>query len=268
MTLDAVLIGFAFTAGAVAFLNPCGFAMLPTYVSYFIQSDSSSSFPTSTPSLNFNTTTKRNTDARLISVKKLAKGALIGLLVTAAFIAVFGLAGLAISAIGIGVANFLPWIAVSSGVLIIGIGVAKIFGKTFHINIPSPTGFIYISGTNTNNKRKSSFVNFFLFGIGYAIASLSCTLPIFLLIVFQGLSAGGIGEGSVVFLTYALAMGSVLTAISFAISLSNQIQHRGQGAAERTTRQIVRGFMDKLLNEPELKYVLDNIREDDTDKSS
>jgi hypothetical protein len=46
------------------------------------------------------------------------------------------------------------------------------------------------------------------------------------------------------------------------------IQHRGQGAAERTTRQIVRGFMDKLLNEPELKYVLDNIREDDTDKSS
>jgi len=45
-------------------------------------------------------------------------------------------------------------------------------------------------------------------------------------------------------------------------------QHRGQGAAERTTRQIVRGFMDKLLNEPKLKYVLDNIRERDTDKSS
>ena len=45
-------------------------------------------------------------------------------------------------------------------------------------------------------------------------------------------------------------------------------QHRGQAAAERTTRQIVRGFMDKLLNEPELKYVLDNIREADNDKSS
>ena len=47
------------------------------------------------------------------------------------------------------------------------------------------------------------------------------------------------------------------------------VQHRGEGAAERTTRQIVRGFMDKLLSEPELKYVLDNMREDDdTDKSS
>jgi hypothetical protein len=40
------------------------------------------------------------------------------------------------------------------------------------------------------------------------------------------------------------------------------LQHRGEGAAERTTRQIVRGFMDKLVNEPELKYVLDTMRYD------
>lgn len=38
-------------------------------------------------------------------------------------------------------------------------------------------------------------------------------------------------------------------------------QHRGQGAAERTTRQLVRGFLDMLTSEPDLKYVLDNIRE-------
>jgi hypothetical protein len=44
-------------------------------------------------------------------------------------------------------------------------------------------------------------------------------------------------------------------------------QHRGEGAAERTTRQIVRGFMDKLVNEPELKYVLDTMR-DDTNRSA
>ena len=39
-------------------------------------------------------------------------------------------------------------------------------------------------------------------------------------------------------------------------------QHRGEGAAERTTRQIVRGFMGKLVNEPELKYVLDTMGDD------
>jgi cytochrome c biogenesis protein CcdA len=36
MPIDTVIIGFAFSAGAVAFLNPCGFAMLPSYVSYFV----------------------------------------------------------------------------------------------------------------------------------------------------------------------------------------------------------------------------------------
>lgn len=39
------------------------------------------------------------------------------------------------------------------------------------------------------------------------------------------------------------------------------VQHRGEGAAERTTRQIVRGFLDKLTSDPELAYVLDTIRE-------
>jgi hypothetical protein len=40
------------------------------------------------------------------------------------------------------------------------------------------------------------------------------------------------------------------------------VQHRGQGAAERTTKQIVRGFLDRLGTDPELKYVLDTIREE------
>lgn len=39
------------------------------------------------------------------------------------------------------------------------------------------------------------------------------------------------------------------------------VQHRGEGTAERTTRHIVRSFLDKLTNEPELKYVLDTIRD-------
>lgn len=37
-------------------------------------------------------------------------------------------------------------------------------------------------------------------------------------------------------------------------------QHRGRAAADRTVRHIVRGFVDKLINDPDLKYVLDSIR--------
>ncbi|MEW5840746.1 hypothetical protein [Nitrososphaera sp.] len=39
------------------------------------------------------------------------------------------------------------------------------------------------------------------------------------------------------------------------------VQHRGEGTAERTTRQIVRSFLDRLANDPELKHVLDPLRE-------
>ena len=38
------------------------------------------------------------------------------------------------------------------------------------------------------------------------------------------------------------------------------IQHRGKAAADRTTAHIVRGFVNKLLNDPDLKYVLDAVR--------
>jgi hypothetical protein len=37
-------------------------------------------------------------------------------------------------------------------------------------------------------------------------------------------------------------------------------QHRGKGAADRTIRHIVRGFLNRLVNDPELKYVLDTIK--------
>lgn len=37
-------------------------------------------------------------------------------------------------------------------------------------------------------------------------------------------------------------------------------QHRGEGTSDRTVRQIARGFMNKLMNDPELKHVLDIIR--------
>jgi cytochrome c biogenesis protein CcdA len=210
MTLDTVLIGFAFSAGAVAFLNPCGFAMLPSYVSYFVESNTQQIISAS------------SSNSRLILVRRLTRGGLVGILVTAAFIATFGLAGIAISSLGIGIAKLLPWLAVSSGIVIIGVGVAKIFGRTIHINIPSPRGLLCTAKSGNEGGKKPSFLNFFLFGIGYSIASLSCTLPLFLLIVFQGLSAGGIKEGSIVFLTYALGMGIVMIAISLAISASNQ----------------------------------------------
>lgn len=178
--------------------------MLPSYISYFFERMASNI------SINSGGSSNNSTTSRSISVKKLSVDALIDLLVTGGFVAIFGLTGLAISAIGTTIAKIFPWIAVLSGVVIIGIGIAKIFGKSVHISIPLPLRLIYSNSSTDNttnsggdaniphskhnnyNQSRLTYTRFFLFGIGYAVASLSCTLPIFLLVVFQGLSSGGI----------------------------------------------------------------------------
>ena len=61
--------------------------------------------------------------------------------------------------------------------------------------------------------------NMFLFGIAYAAGSLSCTLPIFLVVVGGGLA----GENWLVsfgqFIGYALGMGTVLVTVTLGTAL-------------------------------------------------
>lgn len=44
-------------------------------------------------------------------------------------------------------------------------------------------------------------------------------------------------------------------------------QHRGKAAAERTTRQLVKGFLSQLTNDPELRYILDSMKGPSTKRS-
>lgn len=218
---------FAFSAGAISFLNPCGFAMLPAYIAYFIESTVKRySLPNITPST---TVSNNNSNMRMILARKISIGILIGIVITVVFVTIFGLTGLAISVAGTGITKYFPWIAVISGIVIIGMGIFNILGKTFHINIPLPKGFLsnnIDSGSDKdfeNKDNKIKYLKFFLFGIGYSVASLSCTLPVFLLVVFQGISTGGLIDGFLVFLIYALGMGIVMIGVSLAISISNQV---------------------------------------------
>jgi cytochrome c biogenesis protein CcdA len=61
--------------------------------------------------------------------------------------------------------------------------------------------------------------NVFLFGVAYAVASLSCTLPIFLVVVGSALATRGIWVAIAQFLTYALGMGTVLVLLTVSTAL-------------------------------------------------
>jgi cytochrome c-type biogenesis protein len=61
--------------------------------------------------------------------------------------------------------------------------------------------------------------NVFLFGIAYATGSLSCTLPIFLVVVGSSLASQGVLSSLVQFLGYGLGMGMILITVTVGAAL-------------------------------------------------
>jgi len=182
------LVAFAYSAGLIAFLNPCGFAILPSYVSYSVA----------------------NPEAEQIPIKRrLARGALVGLIITLGFIAIFGSVGAVFSYFGSSLAKYVVWASVAIGAVIIVLGALLLRNKTISIAIHNP---VRISGRGYSSS--------FMFGIGYSVTSISCTMPIFLLVVTTALATGGFLDGLVIFLTYAIGMGTAMTVFSAAVSAS------------------------------------------------
>ncbi len=182
---SGALAGFAFLAGAAACLNPCGFALLPAYVAYFVGRDDGSG-------------------------GSLLAGVRAGAGMTAGVLGVFaGLGGL-VSAAGYALVRFVPPVVAVVGVVVGGVGVAMLVRPSFSPGLPVQGLF--------NPARSRTGSGFLLFGAAYGVASLGCTLPLFLVVVTQALAAGGLLQGLVVFAAYGLGMGAVLLAVSVALA--------------------------------------------------
>lgn len=55
-----------------------------------------------------------------------------------------------------------------------------------------------------------------IFGLGYGLSSLGCTLPVFLLVVGTANTTGGVGDTMLVLASYAVGMAVVLLAVTIA----------------------------------------------------
>ncbi len=185
-----VPLAFAFSAGLVAAFNPCGAAMFPAYVGYQLDS----------------------TDVNANPVVSGLRGVLMGLMVTAGFIVVFGAVGLILAAGGRLVGQFLPFAGLGVGVIITGVGLWLLISKR-------KLGLMAASRVNLGGGR--GLEQTFLFGVAYAIASLSCALPIYLaavgVVAGQSLSAGGAAETIIGSVAYGVGMGAVMMAATVGV---------------------------------------------------
>ena len=196
MTAVAILLpfGYSFGAGMVSTVNPCGFSLLPTYLSLYLSGrddGTTSSHP----------------------LLKGCKALLIGTAVTLGFTVLFSLVGVIIWAGGYILMQYLPWLGLLIGAVLIFLGLLLLAGKSIHTSLPARLANMI------GNPSSQGFNTYFLFGIGYGIASLGCTLPIFLVVVGSAVKSHGFSSGIFQFVSYSLGMGSVLTflALSFAL---------------------------------------------------
>ncbi|MCY3968106.1 MAG: cytochrome c biogenesis protein CcdA, partial [bacterium] len=171
-----------FGAGLVAAVNPCGFAMLPAYLAYF---------------LGIGTNT--GTDADSTDTRNILAGLRVGLTLTAGFVAFFGIIGaLTTSLISTStITSRGPWITLVVGGLMVLLGIAMLLGFEPKISIPRLS--------KGGDSRK--LISIFLFGVSYAVVSLGCASPVFFGSVSGAFSTDGIWEGMMRFLAYALGMG-------------------------------------------------------------
>jgi cytochrome c-type biogenesis protein len=186
-------LAFAFAAGMVATINPCGFAMLPAYLSYFLGMED------------------RSTTAAAGVRRALA----VGLAVSGGFLlvfAAFGLVGLLITGFSSTVQEKLPWVTIVIGIALMGLGIAMLRGFEPVLNLPKLQ-----KGTNSRE-----LWSMFLFGVSYAISSLSCTIPLFLVAVGWSFADTELAQGVSTFVAYGLGMSLTLMALTLAIALARQ----------------------------------------------
>lgn len=180
---------FAFAAGMVATVNPCGFAMLPAYVSMFLGTGEDEDL---SPGM--------------------ATGLRVGGSVTIGFLVLFSGVGLLISIGMQWVLGYVPWVALVIGVALFALGVAVLRGYHLTARVVS-----------VRTKKGRSFLAMSGFGVAFGTASVSCTIPIFLAVVGLSTRAPNLVDGWLVFVAYAAGMGVVLTAIAVALATSRQV---------------------------------------------
>ncbi len=186
--IDLAPMTLALAAGGLSVVNPCGFAMLPAYLSFFVGAD----------------------DDQLPSAStRVALGLKTGLLVTAGFLAVFAIVGIPLTYGATRVVRGVPLAGIAVGVILVGVGVATVRGRGIAVTFANPVRVGGSRGPRT----------VFTFGIGYGIASLGCTLPVFLAVVGASLATGGTGAALVVLAAYGLGMSVMLIVLSAGAAL-------------------------------------------------
>lgn len=199
-------MGLSFLRGLVAAVNPCAFVLLPTYLLYFLGVEG------------------HLPGSHRASVRR---ALLVSSAVSAGFMAVFVSVGMVSEYVTDWVRDQAAYATPVIGVAFVVLGVAMFFGY----NLPFATPKL---ATGRPDHTVSAM---FVYGVAYAVASIGCTLPLFMTTLFGNVRGDGWASGVLNVAAYGVGMALVVTALTIALAVANTSL---LGALRRGSRHIDR----------------------------
>jgi cytochrome c-type biogenesis protein len=175
----------ALVSGMVATVNPCGFALLPAYLSAFVGMDDRSS--------------RAGAVGRAIAVSAV---------LTAGFVTVFGLLGVVFGSALNAVQQRAPWLTIGIGVALAVVGIWMLTGRELNVRIPK----LQRGGSD------GTLASMYLFGVSYAVASLGCAITPFLGVTSS--PSANLASRLVTFVLYGAGMGVIIVVLTVAVALA------------------------------------------------
>jgi cytochrome c biogenesis protein CcdA len=186
-----VNLSLSFIRGLIAAVNPCGFILLPTYLLYFLGLSSSDAGSGRAP---------------------VGRALVVSAAVSGGFLSVFIVVGLVTEQF-----KQASWINENAkyataviGAALVVLGLAMLFGY----RLPIATPKLDAGG------RDRTVWSMFVYGIAYAVASIGCTIGLFVATLFGTAERAGYAAGVANVAAYGVGMALIVTALTVALAVA------------------------------------------------
>ncbi len=189
--MDTTTFSIALVAGVLAAFNPCGFALLPAYLSALVIGGEGDN---------------KSRAAVYLRAFRFSAGMALGL------VAVFATFALVISPLSISLEAYLPVLTAVIGAGLILLGVQLLRGKSIIVR----------RFFNPNIAPRKEFLTQVGYGVTFALGSLSCTIGPFLAISTTALASGSLFTTLFTFALYGIGMALVVLLLALITAATNK----------------------------------------------
>lgn len=183
-------LSLSFVRGMIAAVNPCGFVLLPTYLLYFLGLSSQEAGARRAP---------------------LSRALVVSGAVSAGFLGVFLVVGLISELFTDWVTQNAKYATAVIGVALVVLGIAMLFGYKLPIMTPKLDA----------GGRDRTVGSMFVYGVAYAVASIGCTIGLFIATLFGTGRREGYAAGVANIVAYGAGMALLITALTVALAVAN-----------------------------------------------